>query len=569
MCTTKKYRIFAFFVTFAIFFGMIPAGSVIVFAAEKVATPVISVNIEHIMSGGSSAQGRVLITSSTPGAVIYYTIDGSTPTQLSTEWRYIFDATMMFVEGGAGTSMYTNVSVIKAIAVKSGMETSEVAEYIFSASGNSGATAETAAKNVEEYINKMTPGDRISTAAIDRLILFAEEEILKAAAKKTNDSLIELNISVLNDLQTQAVLAKNLIENVFGKYNIDIIRNIRAGVRLETSQTKRVIVSVNSSLTDMTANNIEINTPNYSVSIPQNTVLTDVSSGSLVITVEAEEAANVLSKAFAGLNPDSYLKLYAAAAKQGQYIITLSKDLKEYTKFSFNPVQGDVNYQAVQQQSDGTYIGGKYNPVTQKIEVRIKRSGTYTVKENRKNFNDTANKSTEMRNAIGILASKGIINGTSAATFNPDGEINRAEIAALIVRLISALDRNADGKFDDVQKGTWIFEAAGSAKAAGIMNGTSATTFEPYAKIKKEQIIAIAARALRKEMNYKTPGNPESELKRFTDRNLLPSWGTDDFALASVRGLIAERTDGKFNPTATMTRGEVAIIIYKLYDLIW
>ena len=154
-------------------------------------------------------------------------------------------------------------------------------------------------------------------------------------------------------------------------------------------------------------------------------------------------------------------------------------------------------------------------------------------------------------------------------TFNPDGAITRAEIATLIVRTLSKLDANADGGFTDVKKSDWYFGAVGSAKAYGIINGTSATTFAPKDQIRKDQIIAIAARTLRSEMKWKSPKNIDNYLKKFTDREKLPSWGTDDFALASMADLIILRTDGKFNPSDTMTRGDAAVVLYRLFMKIW
>jgi hypothetical protein len=174
-----------------------------------------------------------------------------------------------------------------------------------------------------------------------------------------------------------------------------------------------------------------------------------------------------------------------------------------------------------------------------------------------------------MQNAIRILAAKGIINGTTATAFSPDGTITRAEIAALIVRTLSKLDPNADGGFTDVSRGSWYFGAVGSAKRFGIINGASATTFAPVANIQKDQIVAVCARTLRAEMKYKNPANAEGLLAAYSDRGDIPAWGTIDIALATRENLVLKRTDGKFNPGATMTRGDAAIILYRMFMKIW
>ena len=58
----------------------------------------------------------------------------------------------------------------------------------------------------------------------------------------------------------------------------------------------------------------------------------------------------------------------------------------------------------------------------------------------------------EMQDAIKLLASKGVINGTSATTFAPNDPISRAEIAALTIRMLDKLDPNEDGGFSDVTR---------------------------------------------------------------------------------------------------------------------
>jgi hypothetical protein len=174
-----------------------------------------------------------------------------------------------------------------------------------------------------------------------------------------------------------------------------------------------------------------------------------------------------------------------------------------------------------------------------------------------------------MQEAINILAAKGIISGTSATTFSPDAPITRAEIAALITRTLSKFDSNADGGFADVSRNDWFFGAAGSAARHGIMNGTSATTFAPRVNIPKDQIVAVSARVLRTEMRYRNPTNVEGVLAVYTDAGSLANWSRTDIALATRENLVVRRTDGRFNPNEMMTRGDAAIILYRMFMKIW
>jgi hypothetical protein len=327
-----------------------------------------------------------------------------------------------------------------------------------------------------------------------------------------------------------------------------------------TKSTGAVTVTVEPSVADTKADHVRVETPDCGVSIPRSAI---AQSGNLVITVEKIETP-VTARIGASLNP-----FYAAASKnEVTYKITVNNPTKENIKYSFDPAPGDVEYQAVFD-SNGNPVGGKYNPITEKIDVYLKAGGTYTVRENKIDFSDISGKSRDMQEAIKVLASKGIFTGATDKTFKPDDKITRAEVASFVVRMLSILDENADGKFTDVKKADWYYGAVGSAAKHELMSGATATTFEPKTTSKKDQLTAVTGRVLRTEMKYKTPKDREKYLKKFKDRSELPEKEIDDIAVASMADLIILRTDGKFNPSDAMTRGDAAIVLYRLFMLIW
>ncbi|MCL2157877.1 MAG: S-layer homology domain-containing protein [Oscillospiraceae bacterium] len=441
--------------------------------------------------------------------------------------------------------------------------------------------ADLALESVKDYIDKLTPEQKSKPDDIDLAILFAENEIANYASVEVRGDEIIVNEETLKELQAQAELAKELVSEMFYDENIEIIREIKTGVTYKSSKTSAVTVKVEPSATVTTAENVKIQMPDYAIYIPKQTILADVAEENLYITTEKIMVEIPDPDEMTADEPDAPLPNSgeSALASSGmapskkteiRYKVILSRDLKENIKYSFSPVPaGDYDYQAVFC-SNGNSVGGKYNPITQKIDTRIRFSDIYTVKINKKDFSDLAGKSARMREAVTMLASKGIINGTSATTFEPDGKITRAEITAMIVRtLISRFDENEDGEFLDVTPGDWYFGAIGTAKSYGIIKGMSQYIFAPNSQIKKEQIIAIAARTLRSEMKYITPKDSDRYLKKFLDKDELPEWGLDDFALASMADLIVLNTEEKFRPNDTLTRGEAAIILYRLFMKIW
>ena len=438
---------------------------------------------------------------------------------------------------------------------------------------------------IKAAVSGMSEDQKQNSSDIDLVTLYAEEAIAQAASTTTGAGSIAVNLSNIQALQAIAGEVKAAAEQTLTASGVTARRELNAGVKFKTDISAAVTITIDPSSADAVMDYVRIETPVYAISFSADFIKNNAADSPLTIMLTMNSQAIMAPLPYSAV----YLSAAGAAgslllsASGGQpagivasdsstnlttYNVVFNKPLNENVGISVPPIQGDPDYQAVMN-SSGEAVGGKYNPVTDMLEAKINANDTYTVKENKKDFKDIAGKSNEMQNAINILASKGIINGTTESTFSPDGTISRAEIAALLVRTLSKLDPNADGKFTDVRRSDWYFGAAGSAKKHGIMIGTSATTFAPKVNIPKDQIVAVAARVLKTEMKYKDPANAFALLSAYSDASSLESWSLMDIALATRENLVVKRSDGKFNPSSSMTRGNAAIILYRTFEKIW
>ena len=109
-------------------------------------------------------------------------------------------------------------------------------------------------------------------------------------------------------------------------------------------------------------------------------------------------------------------------------------------------------------------------------------------------FTDTTDENVLMANALGI------INGTSSDKFSPDGTLKRAQIAALINRVAKVVGTITEGythSFEDITDNyAWVDAELGWPSSVGIINGVSATRFNPGGDLTTEQAILITYRAL-------------------------------------------------------------------------
>ena len=99
------------------------------------------------------------------------------------------------------------------------------------------------------------------------------------------------------------------------------------------------------------------------------------------------------------------------------------------------------------------------------------------------------------KESVGYALANGLMNGTGDGIFQPDGALTRAMLVTILYR--SAGEPSVDGlknPFQDVADGQWYTKAVVWAAGKGIVNGTSETTFDPDANITREQIAAILHR---------------------------------------------------------------------------
>jgi len=364
---------------------------------------------------------------------------------------------------------------------------------------------------------------------LDIAALFSEEAVIRANSIDTDEYSFDVDDIVIESiLNCEIGDAKKYLNG----NSVSLRRDIVTGMSVNMPDDKKITIS---NLSKNKIGKIRCNTSYASVIIP--------SEKDLSISME-NRGNNKISVDFKNKSQNTLVKV------------------------SFPEINENGKNLAIID-NDGNIIGGKYNPVTRELEAKISKSGIYSLVDNTKSFSDIKTKNAEVQNAIELLASKGIINGTSETEFSPDDTITRAEVTSLICRIISKYDPNADGGFNDVTPANWYFGAAGSGKNSGIINGFANNTFRGNYVIPKIQIISIAARVLKTEMNYRDIDNVDGVLYEFSDAYDIADWGKSDVALANTSNLIIKRKDNSFLPNEEMTRGDAAVILKRLFDKIW
>lgn len=112
----------------------------------------------------------------------------------------------------------------------------------------------------------------------------------------------------------------------------------------------------------------------------------------------------------------------------------------------------------------------------------------------------------------------------------------------------------------DIKGSDWFYEAADYVLSNGLMTGTSNTTFTPNGALTRGMLVTVL---------YRMAGSPKVEGKvseKFSDCT-DGSWYADAVLWASANKVVDGYEDGTFKPTKSITRQEMAKVLYG-YDKI-
>lgn len=147
--------------------------------------------------------------------------------------------------------------------------------------------------------------------------------------------------------------------------------------------------------------------------------------------------------------------------------------------------------------------------------------------------------------------------GYGDGTVRPDGNVTRAEVASMILRLMTNDSRDKfftkTNSFSDVKAGAWYNSAVSTLANAGVINGYKDGTFRPDQNITRAEFSAMIGRMFSTEY----VGSPI-----FGDTN--GHWAEDFISLLAKLGIINGDENGNANPDANLTRAEAAAMCNRL-----
>lgn len=162
-------------------------------------------------------------------------------------------------------------------------------------------------------------------------------------------------------------------------------------------------------------------------------------------------------------------------------------------------------------------------------------------------------------NELAYCYGKGIAKGTTDTTFSPNQVVTRAQLATFLYRMAGS--PGVSGKtepFTDVSDSFWAHDAIVWAYNAGVVKGTTATTFDPNSPVTRGQAVTMLCR-------YSGEKSSSNSYSQFKDASSIPTEFCGAVSWAVDNNVVQGYQDGCFHSNYALSRAQMVVILAR-YD---
>ena len=200
------------------------------------------------------------------------------------------------------------------------------------------------------------------------------------------------------------------------------------------------------------------------------------------------------------------------------------------------------------------------------VALKLSHASEYAIVLDEKShelpFTDTT-KGTWYQGAVEYVYRNGIMTGTSATTFQPNGTLSRAMAVQIFYNLEGQpdiSDENLGYPYEDVNAQAWYGDAVYWARLTGVATGYGDGTFQPGDSITRQEFAQMLYNyAKHKGYDLTAAG----DLSTFPDSNTVADWAEIAMEWANGNGLINGHDDGTIDAAGAGTRAQAASILMR------
>ena len=155
--------------------------------------------------------------------------------------------------------------------------------------------------------------------------------------------------------------------------------------------------------------------------------------------------------------------------------------------------------------------------------------------------------------AVEYVRDNGLMSGTSDTQFFPGGTMTRAMLAQTLYRAAGSPAVSGSDAFTDTQANAWYADAVLWTTQEGIISGYGGGLLGTNDPVSREQIAVIL---------WRDAGSPAAQAGTpFADEGSIASWAGQAVDWAQSSGILSGRENNRFDPQASATRAEVAVML--------
>lgn len=197
------------------------------------------------------------------------------------------------------------------------------------------------------------------------------------------------------------------------------------------------------------------------------------------------------------------------------------------------------------------------------MKFKISESGEYYLRNNTVEFTDIRENNKGLYEAVSPLAAQNIISGKAEGIFGLNDTLTRAETVTMLCKMLSIDSSSFDSEtFDDVKSEDWYYKYVMVGKEYGILSGYDDNTFRAGNTISRQEFAAVLGQIMTNQLGYVVPESTEI-LASYSDSSSISPWAAGYAALLERENI--KIWQDAYEPNKAITRGEAAMLIYRVY----
>ena len=146
--------------------------------------------------------------------------------------------------------------------------------------------------------------------------------------------------------------------------------------------------------------------------------------------------------------------------------------------------------------------------------------------------------------------------------FAPNNSVKREEFVKILVEAFNVNTYvNANVNFSDVQQGAWYEKYINAGVYTKAINGIGNNMFGIGRTISRQDMAVMAYR-FACSSGYKFKNN--ASIDNFSDRAAIGDYAKEAISALYSESIITGMSDSTFEPDATATRAQAAVMVYRL-----